>query len=538
MADRVIPTVYADITAALVAAASADRIIINSGNSYLNQTMHGYSALNNIEIRNQTGAAVTVTLAAGSYVNLGTGWSMSSATSHKMNFSGGGLGAPLLRTFDKVSGNIADATFSRPAGGIAIQVSAASTTTGMTLTRVEAYGQAGSIALAVPVVDVVGSLNIATLEADNCWFEHGSAGVKLSGSRSGTVRIRRSFFKDLNRGIYYYGNQTGGLDARFNVIYTTGALGKYGIYYDPDIGFTPSILLYRNTMDVTTKALLDNTAHANANVAVRGNWGLFIDAIAGATYSNNSTAGAPGFTDQGANDYTLTPGSVLVDAGWDTGDATDIAGNATPTGLAADIGAYEYIPTNGGLDSLTVEDAETILATFINNGANTEPLEASAIVAVNWSITGDYAIAVSTAVKIGVWQYRVTLSRPTVLAEALTVDVTAVDTVGGGVCTDPASLGAVGVQYPDGAPWYVETLSSMILRAYFLGDAWYSYPSAGALDPSVWQVLRDSDSARIDVLDVSKIDDRTYLLTLADDMEETKYRLTTTLVPTEHGGVC
>jgi hypothetical protein len=555
MADYNIPGTYADITAALaqivIDGAAGARVIIDSGASYLNQVMHLASGISGIEFRNHTGADVAVTLSGTSYIECGVGWFCNSATSHKIRFSGGTGGAPLIRAFNKMAGTWADCAFSRPSGGIVIKVDGTSASAALNLLRVEAYAQSGS--LVTPCVEVYGNGRYAAMTADDCWFENGGYGVysHTGNARTGDVIVRRSVFKNLNKGIYFLGKQSGGLDARFNIMYSTGALGKYGFEYSLTAGYVPTVTYYRNTHDVTTKAIKYTAGPSNVNCVVKGNWGDDVETILGSDWDYNGyrlitgaagandvvTAADPGFTNMAGNDYSLAAGSSLIDVGFDTGDGTDFAGNATPTGAGADIGAYEYIPVDGGLASLVVEDAETILVTFVDNGTGTEPAEASALDDTKWSAVGDYALAASASVKVGTWQYRITLSRPTVLAEAITIDTTAIATVGGGVCDDPASLPCVGVQHPDGAPWYGEALNATSLRMHFSESPWYSYPSDGALDPSVWDVSRVSDSAPVEVSAVRKIDDRTFVLTL-DPTEETKYECDTSTVPTVHGGTC
>jgi hypothetical protein len=50
----------------------------------------------------------------------------------------------------------------------------------------------------------------------------------------------------------------------------------------------------------------------------------------------------PLFTNPGALDFTLRPGSSCIDAGVDSGSASDFSGTPVPRGKAPDIGAYEF----------------------------------------------------------------------------------------------------------------------------------------------------------------------------------------------------
>jgi len=371
MTDRIIPTPsYPSLNAALTAAVNGDRIIFNSGTSYSGEVLHSFGSKINIEIRNQTGSEVSISLDGGSYIALGAGWSFSSATAHKLNFSGGTTGAALLRAYNVVTGLIEDATFTKSSGGLAAQIDASSSTAGMTLNRVELYAQAGQTnPTSTSCMMVRGNGRTATLTADNCLFENGAAGIYAidgGSARGGTITVRRSIFKNLDYSINYSGLQSGGLDARFNLLYATNAYGKYGFNYNLSAGYTPTTLFYRNTIDVTTKAIKYTAGDSNSNAAIKGNWGASIDTITGADQTDNSTTGTPGFTDQGNNDYSLLASSILIDIGFDTGDETDYAGESTPSGDAADIGAYEY-QQPAWLYGESPETEKDILIDFIIN---------------------------------------------------------------------------------------------------------------------------------------------------------------------------
>ena len=68
------------------------------------------------------------------------------------------------------------------------------------------------------------------------------------------------------------------------------------------------------------------------------------------TLSNNTT-GTPSFTNAVGDDFTLQSGSDARDAGTDVsaaGVTTDYIGTARPQNSVFDIGAYEYIVSQGG----------------------------------------------------------------------------------------------------------------------------------------------------------------------------------------------
>jgi hypothetical protein len=50
----------------------------------------------------------------------------------------------------------------------------------------------------------------------------------------------------------------------------------------------------------------------------------------------------PGFADFAKQDYRLRPDSPAIDAGFNSGSATDFDGKKVPMGKARDIGAFEF----------------------------------------------------------------------------------------------------------------------------------------------------------------------------------------------------
>jgi len=499
VADYVVPTTYADITAALAqivadgAGGNNGRVRIDSGASYTNQVMHLASARTGVQIYNNTGGDVAVTLAATSYIECGAGWSCASADTHKIAFSGGTGGAPLIRAFNKVAGTWADCTFSRPTGGLPVKVDATSASAGIALLRVDTTAQSGDTNPANTAnVTVTGSGNSATLTADNCTFTNGAAGVYVTAgaaARTGTVTVRRCAMVDVDKGIYYLGKQSGGLDARFNLIYGAGSLNQEGIDYDPDAGYTPTVTLYRNTIDVVNEAIKATAVHSNTNAAIKGNWGDTVEVPAGSDWDYNgyqsitgapgandvATGADPGFTNMAGNSYTLAQGSALIDAGYDTGDGTDYAGDTTPSGLAADIGAYEYQANDCGFDSAEPTDSLTVTATFSASPTGSQkPDQASAETATNWGVAAtpaDATLCIIKATKAADYVYTLRLNHRPTPGASVELDSTSIATDAGGLCDDPgtASFTAISdaadptADAPDWPIRYATTMSGEVL---------------------------------------------------------------------------
>lgn len=237
-------------------------------------------------------------------------------------------------------------------------------------------------------------------------------------------------------------------------------------------------------------------------------------------------------------DYHSPWGWLGQDNGWASGVTVDLDGVARPQGASIDRGPYEALPADGGLLSATPEDAETVLVAF--DPAKVEPLEASAENVANWSVTGDYAIALATSTRLSAFSYRVTLSRPTVLGEIVEFDATSVATVSSGFCVDPATVDFAGLVYPDGEVKSGRALSSRRVRVRFKDDPWLSIPTrVGATSPSSWIVTREVDAEVSEVVSVEMVGSREYILTLGADLASgQRYRVDTSGVETEDGGTC
>jgi len=222
-----------------------------------------------------------------------------------------------------------------------------------------------------------------------------------------------------------------------------------------------------------------------------------------------------------------------------TGLTYDQAGNARPTPVTGDYdaGALQFVQTDSGIDSITVEDAETVLVEFVDDGAPTVPVQASAENVANLGLTGDYDIDVATSTRVSDFSYRMTLSRPTVLAEALTLDTSAVATAGGGHCDTPGTLGFVGVQYPNALLHYAVARSSRRVEVHLDTAPWYSPVARGsATNPLRWVVRLKGGGAEIAIESVQRISATVYELQLADDLSSTLFEVVGDAVLTDDGG--
>ena len=348
MTIRNIPETYSTIATALSACSNGDTVSINSGTSFTNEVLHSFGALSGITISNNTGGNVAVGVNTSSYILAGTSWTIESPNG-TITFTGGTSGAPLLYVYNKSGVYVSGCIFSRPSGGIPIKVSGVSANSSLALTNVESYASAATNCL-----EVYGNGRISFAVINNCHFEGGSSGVDIYAGtgRGGDTEIYRSTFKNTETGIIFNGAQTGGLIARFNIMYG----GTFGFNYDPDVGYAPDVLFSRNTIDVSDEAILATAIHSNSNARIKGNWGAVMEIPLDSDWDYNGyvsktgVAGGndmitlldPGFTNKAGNDYTLLSNSSLVDNGFDTGSETDFAGDPTPSGGQADIGAYEF----------------------------------------------------------------------------------------------------------------------------------------------------------------------------------------------------
>lgn len=134
------------------------------------------------------------------------------------------------------------------------------------------------------------------------------------------------------------------------------------IYSQPSIGIEIGSFFGADSNEVKNNAIVCTTtavvpvkiygADDDNNVLSYNRWeGCAAVADSGTgTVNTNNTTGASGFTNAAGNDFTLTSGSTLRDAGTDLSAilTTDYIGTARPQNGTFDIGAYEYLISIGG----------------------------------------------------------------------------------------------------------------------------------------------------------------------------------------------
>jgi parallel beta-helix repeat protein len=142
-------------------------------------------------------------------------------------------------------------------------------------------------------------------------------------------------------------------------------------------GYTTNVLIKNNIIHVnpsnyTIRIQAGSHAESNYNLFYTGSIGKF--QWNGTDYNNfdawkinsgqdmNSFADDPLFVDIHTYDFHLTADSPCIDAGTDVGITQDFEGNPVPSGVAPDIGAYEYVSAsnqpplaNAGEDQTVVD---------------------------------------------------------------------------------------------------------------------------------------------------------------------------------------
>ena len=364
MAIRVVPTSYATIELALAACNDGDTIRVDSGVLYSNEDLNDDSAKSNITFINNTGGDVEIRIKSGSSFAPGKNWIIGQQDAGfdftRLSYSG----STVIYINKKTGVKFYSCSFNNTAGGNAVLVVAGVSYPGTASAYFYwCYFRGNYVTLTAPTaIDLRGNSNYnAYLYVEDCTFDSNYSVLKMIGVK-GLAYFKRNIIKSVYRPFpidnqtVYSSPSSWLLDARFNIIYDGGA-GNIGaaIYDNHKAGNTPSILFYRNIVADGFKIVDDNAGQPNASMEVKGNWGELTDIVSGADYAFNSTTATPGFTDYAGHDYTLTAGSPLIDAGFDTGDLTDFIGNPTPIGQA-DIGAYETCPViTWGSGSLAAE---------------------------------------------------------------------------------------------------------------------------------------------------------------------------------------
>lgn len=131
-----------------------------------------------------------------------------------------------------------------------------------------------------------------------------------------------------------------------NTIYSQPSIGiEIGSFFGAD-----SNEIKNNVMVCTSGSVVPVKVYGSDddnNVITYNRWegcGAIADSGTGTTASNNTTGGS-GFTNAAGDDFTLTSGSTLRDAGTDLSAtlSTDYIGTSRPQNGTFDIGAYEYL---------------------------------------------------------------------------------------------------------------------------------------------------------------------------------------------------
>lgn len=153
------------------------------------------------------------------------------------------------------------------------------------------------------------------------------------------VQIRRNkIYNNELAGIYIEGSGQNDISISYNLIYnsTTGvSIQKCG----------PNIRIFNNTIVKNTENDVINVS--GTDVEFRNNIYEYLTFTNLFPNSNNASLeeGSP-FIDYDNNDFRLASSpSPFINAGYDYGDAVDLAGNVVPQGAATDIGAYEFLET-------------------------------------------------------------------------------------------------------------------------------------------------------------------------------------------------
>lgn len=471
MTVRLVPATYASPQAALAAAASVDTIRITSG-SYAGQNLNGSAAKSSIHW--EWSDNVTITLAAGGYMDVGNGWTMApQAGFETKRFAfrcADGIAINLPGTGQTRSITITGVDFQRNSGTGALL--SAENASGFTSTITVSAGCTftGLGTGLVTDLAIETKLNVGRATVTGCTFSGFTAALKQSSNQAASyLRSDRCTFNC--RG--HWAAQTGGAEIKSMLDVVYGC--TYGFEYNSS-STAAVVKVYRTTYDCSTAAFLRTTAHSNANVDVRGCWGDTMGRVDGGsgTFDYNGyrvlavgPAGAndvvtladPGFVNKAANDYHLLVTSSLVDQGDGTLSvgATDHYGAPTPSGAGPDIGAAEYQATDCGITGITQTDRQHYTVTFAAAPSGPQaPLKASAETPANWGLTPtptDATLAVLTATRTSAYVYAVALTHRAAQGTSLLFDSSAIATDTGGLCdqTGTYAITVAGDHYVDEA---------------------------------------------------------------------------------------
>ncbi|MGZ3770410.1 MAG: choice-of-anchor Q domain-containing protein [Bdellovibrio sp.] len=139
-----------------------------------------------------------------------------------------------------------------------------------------------------------------------------------------------------------------------NMIFLNNTFYDVGMFNGPTSTYgTSAGTVFKNNIFIQIKGYSLTDYQANLFLSGTNNWTMeynFISTINGAPLNNydNQLGGINGgvinFKNVGANDFSLTAGSSVIDAGTKlTGFAYDILNTPRPQGVSWDMGAYEYI---------------------------------------------------------------------------------------------------------------------------------------------------------------------------------------------------
>ena len=233
-----------------------------------------------------------------------------------------------------------------------------------------------------------------------------------------------------------------------------------------------------------------------------GNWGVAGDA---GPLALVSAAQVSPLVYQLLFDRTLAPGEVLL---LDTSAiTTDWFGacNAPTTGGLTSVW--------GGIATASFDDTTHLRVTLNAATADTLPVEAEALDAANWGISGTGALSVLSVTGAGA-EYVALLSRPTTALEHVTVDLLDIATVGGGFVGSPAAMTIVALAPDAGVASVVQTgyKTFRVTFAPYLGTA---HPlEASAVNAANWAVTTGAGDAEIAA--ITRFDADRYDVELAD----------------------